>query len=223
LRDRKINVIFSVDLFNEGLDIPEIDTVLFLRPTESATVFLQQLGRGLRRSGDKSGLTVLDFIGQQHRQFRFEPRLTALTGAHGHGLIREIEAGFPSLPAGCSMQLDRIASATILDNIRSAIAGLRRAQLAAELRSIGDVPLSEFIRTTGHGLDEVYRPTQGGPICGGSPVLLGRQGQTRIALSGRSGVCNTLMTQSASRSIPICSGRPPRLKRGGSTRDSKGS
>ena len=48
LRNREINVLFAVDLFNEGLDIPEVDTVLFLRPTESATVFLQQLGRGLR-------------------------------------------------------------------------------------------------------------------------------------------------------------------------------
>jgi superfamily II DNA or RNA helicase len=81
LRTRGLNVIFSVDLFNEGLDIPDIDTILLLRPTESATVFLQQLGRGLRLARDKSGLTVLDFIGQQHRQFRFAPRFTALTGA----------------------------------------------------------------------------------------------------------------------------------------------
>lgn len=161
LRQREINIIFSVDLFNEGLDIPEIDTVLFLRPTESATVFLQQLGRGLRRFGDKSGLTVLDFIGQQHRQFRFEPRLTALTRAQSHTLIREIEAGFPSLPAGCSMQLDRVASATVIANIRSALAGLRRTNLAAELRTIGDVPLSEFLRRSGHSLDEVYRSDSG--------------------------------------------------------------
>jgi superfamily II DNA or RNA helicase len=62
LRQREINIIFSVDLFNEGLDIPEIDTVLFLRPTESATVFLQQLGRGLRRFGSKSGLTALAIL-----------------------------------------------------------------------------------------------------------------------------------------------------------------
>lgn len=48
LKDRRINAVFTVDLFNEGVDVPEIDTVLFLRPTDSATVFLQQLGRGLR-------------------------------------------------------------------------------------------------------------------------------------------------------------------------------
>ena len=62
-------MIFTVDLFNEGLDIPDVDTVLFLRPTESATVFLQQLGRGLRR-GDKAVLTVLDFIGYHRKEFR---------------------------------------------------------------------------------------------------------------------------------------------------------
>jgi hypothetical protein len=161
LRQCEINIIFSVDVFNEGLDIPEIDTVLFLRPTESATVFLQQLGRGLRRFRAKSGLTVLDFIGQQRREFRFEPRLAALTRAHGHHLIQEIEAGFPSLPAGCSMQLDRVASATVIGNIRTALAGLRRANLAAELRAMGDVPLFEFLRASGHGLDEMYRSGSG--------------------------------------------------------------
>jgi ERCC4-related helicase len=56
----RIRVVFAVDLFNEGLDIPEIDTLLLLRPTESATLFLQQLGRGLRRTHGKSVLTVLD-------------------------------------------------------------------------------------------------------------------------------------------------------------------
>ncbi len=161
LRGREINIIFSVDLFNEGLDIPEIDTVLFLRPTESATVFLQQLGRGLRRFANKSGLTVLDFIGQQHRQFRFEPRLAALTGVHRTDLIREIEAGFPSLPAGCSMQLDRVASSTIIGNIRSALTTLHRTKLAAELRSLGDVSLLEFLRATRHDLDDVYRSNAG--------------------------------------------------------------
>jgi superfamily II DNA or RNA helicase len=69
LRRREINFLFVVDLYNEGVDIPEVDTVLFLRPTESLTVFLQQLGRGLRLNDDKECLTVLDFIGQAHRSF----------------------------------------------------------------------------------------------------------------------------------------------------------
>ena len=161
LRDREINVIFSVDLFNEGLDIPEIDTVLLLRPTESATVFLQQLGRGLRRVPGKSGLTVLDFIGQQHRKFRFEPRFTALTGMIGTKLIGEIQGGFPSLPAGCTMQLDRVAGQRIIDNVRQALLTLRRSQLAAELRQLGDVSLAEFLHHSGHRLDDVYRSNRG--------------------------------------------------------------
>ncbi|MDD5434248.1 MAG: DEAD/DEAH box helicase family protein, partial [Nitrospira sp.] len=80
LRKGEIKFIFVVDLFNEGVDIPEINTVLFLRPTESLTVFLQQLGRGLRLSEGKECLTVLDFIGQAHRNYNFEQRYGALMG-----------------------------------------------------------------------------------------------------------------------------------------------
>src|SRR5207302_7129431 len=95
LRNRDVNILFTVDLFNEGVDVPEIDTVLFLRPTESTTVFLQQLGRGLRLADDKPCLTVLDFIGNQHTQFRFDLRYRALTGVTRRGLAREIARGFP--------------------------------------------------------------------------------------------------------------------------------
>lgn len=63
LRKAEINIIFSVDMFNEGVDIPEVDMVMFLRPTESPVVFLQQLGRGLRKAKNKEYLTVIDFIG----------------------------------------------------------------------------------------------------------------------------------------------------------------
>ena len=89
---------FSVDLFNEGLDVPEVDTVLFLRPTESATVFLQQLGRGLRRTADKAVLTVLDFVGYHRKEFRFDLKLRALTGQTRRGLERDIERGLPVPP-----------------------------------------------------------------------------------------------------------------------------
>src|SRR5213079_1436350 len=81
LRDREINCLFAVDIFNEGVDVPQIDTVMFLRPTESSLVFLQQLGRGLRRARDKACLTVLDFIGNANRKFRFDLRYRAITGA----------------------------------------------------------------------------------------------------------------------------------------------
>ena len=68
LRDGELDVLFSVDVFNEGVDVPEIDTVLMLRPTDSPIVFLQQLGRGLRSSDGKPELRVVDFIGN-HRSF----------------------------------------------------------------------------------------------------------------------------------------------------------
>ena len=86
LRAREVNCLFAADLFNEGLDLPQVDTVLFLRPTQSATVFLQQLGRGLRRAPGKAVLTALDFIGQHRREFRFDVRYRALTGSSRRAL-----------------------------------------------------------------------------------------------------------------------------------------
>jgi superfamily II DNA or RNA helicase len=71
----KIRFIFVVNIYNEGVDIPEVNTVLFLRPTESLTVFLQQLGRGLRLSEGKECLTILDFIGQANKRYNFEKNL----------------------------------------------------------------------------------------------------------------------------------------------------
>jgi superfamily II DNA or RNA helicase len=109
LRNRKINILFAVDLFNEGLDIPEVDTVLFRRPTESATVFLQQLGRGLRLTRGKTVLTALDFVGHQRREFRFDQRFRAMTGVGGKALQRQVEEGFPFLPSGSQIVLDRVA------------------------------------------------------------------------------------------------------------------
>ena len=119
LKAGEITSIFAVDLFNEGLDIPEIDTVLMLRPTQSATIFLQQLGRGLRRSPGKSVLTVLDFVGQQHQQFRFDLKLRALTGLSRRRLVSSIEQGFPFLPSGSQILLDRVAQREVLENVRS--------------------------------------------------------------------------------------------------------
>src|SRR3546814_2115206 len=74
----EIRVVFSVDLFNEGIDVPSVDTLLLLRPTDSPTVLLQQLGRGLRREANKSICTVLDFVGNHHKEFRMQRRFGAL-------------------------------------------------------------------------------------------------------------------------------------------------
>ena len=115
----KINFIFVVDLYNEGVDIPAIDTVLFLRPTESATVFLQQLGRGLRLSPGKDCLTVLDFIVQANKKYNFEDKFAALLSNTTRGVTREIKDGFISLPKGCYIQLEKKAARHILDNIRA--------------------------------------------------------------------------------------------------------
>jgi superfamily II DNA or RNA helicase len=135
LRERTVNFIFVVDLYNEGVDIPEVDTILFLRPTESLTVFLQQLGRGLRLHPEKECLTVLDFIGAQRKEFRFASRFRALSGKPTTKLDHEIETGFPHLPSGCVIQLERIAQQRVLENVRESIR-LVRPRMIASLKDL---------------------------------------------------------------------------------------
>ncbi|WP_022921607.1 DUF3427 domain-containing protein [Ornithinimicrobium pekingense] len=156
LRDRKVNVLFAADLFNEGLDLPDVDTVLFLRPTESATVFLQQLGRGLRRTPDKAVLTVLDFIGYHRKEFSFEPKLRALTGSSRRSLSEDIQKEFPFLPSGCQIVMDRQSQAIVLENIRSQISN-RWTQMVAELRSHGESDLASFLGESRLELSDVLR------------------------------------------------------------------
>lgn len=115
----EIKFIFVIDIYNEGVDIPEINTILFLRPTESLTIFLQQLGRGLRLCEGKDCLTVLDFIGQANRHYDFESRFSALLSTNNFGLVKEINNGFMSLPKGCFITLEKKASKDILDNINA--------------------------------------------------------------------------------------------------------
>jgi superfamily II DNA or RNA helicase len=119
LASGELRFIFAVDIYNEGVDIPEVNTVLFLRPTESLTVFLQQLGRGLRLSDGKDCLTVLDFIGQSNKKYNFEEKFAALLSHTTHSVQHELEKGFPSVPMGCYIQLEKKASQYILDNIKS--------------------------------------------------------------------------------------------------------
>jgi superfamily II DNA or RNA helicase/HKD family nuclease len=156
LRDGKVNIVFTVDLFNEGVDVPAVDVVLMLRPTESATVFLQQLGRGLRRSRDKDVLTVLDFVGHQRKEFRFDLRFRAMLGRTRREIERDIENDFAFLPAGCTLRLDPVAREIVLANVKSAIPSRWRAQVA-ELRSLGDVSLARYLEETGLELDDLYR------------------------------------------------------------------
>lgn len=118
LKSGQLNFLFTVDKLSEGVDVPEINTVLFLRPTESLTVFLQQLGRGLRHAPEKDCLTVLDFVGQAHRRYRIDTKLKALLPRHRFSIDREVEQDFHHLPAGCAIQLDRLSRQYVLENIR---------------------------------------------------------------------------------------------------------
>ena len=110
LQNGVIHVLFAVDVFNEGVDVPEIGTVLMLRPTDSPVVFLQQLGRGLRLSEDKSALQVIDFVGNHH-SFLMKPRvLLDLNSEDGRRSDKEvgeaIESGDFELPPGCSVDFE---------------------------------------------------------------------------------------------------------------------
>lgn len=160
LKNREINALFAVDLFNEGLDVPEVDTVLFLRPTESATVFLQQLGRGLRMTEGKSVLTVLDFVGHQRREFRFDQRFRALTGVGGKKLEQQVQQGFPFLPSGSQIVLDVVTRDAVLSNIRQQVSP-RWTALVSELRQFEDGSLATFLEESGRDLPDVIKKTTG--------------------------------------------------------------
>lgn len=185
LRRREINCIFAVDLFNEGLDLPQVDTILMLRPTQSATIFLQQLGRGLRRAEGKAVLTVMDFIGQQRREFRFDLRYRALTGYGRKELEKAVEDEFPYLPSGSQIVLDRVAQKVVLDNIKAQLR-FNRAQLVRDIASYAETELEAYLEQSGNDVKSIYRSTrdswtgylrQAGLIEGFSPleaVLSGR-------------------------------------------------
>lgn len=149
LMSGQINMLFVVDIFNEGVDIPEIDTVLFLRPTESLTIFLQQLGRGLRLSEGKDCLTVLDFVGNAREEYDFSQKFRALVGKSHTSITNEIENDFPHLPLGCSIVLQKQAKEIILRNIKNAIVNQRK--LISYIRGFAQqttlpLTLSNFLR-----------------------------------------------------------------------------
>ncbi|WP_404292128.1 DUF3427 domain-containing protein [Microvirga sp. RSM25] len=118
----ELDVIFAVDMFNEGVDVPSIDTVLMLRPTESTIIWMQQLGRGLRKSAGKDRLTVIDYIGN-HRAFLMKLRAIAALAnrdAETSGRLREVldelVSDSISLPLGCEVTYD-LAAVEILRHL----------------------------------------------------------------------------------------------------------
>ena len=160
LESGEIRCIFVVDLYNEGVDIPAVNTVLFLRPTASLTVFLQQLGRGLRTCKGKEFLTVLDFIGQANRKYNFEEKYRALLDRTRHSVTSEISAGFVTVPKGCYIALEKKAQEDILSNIRSALGrrqGLVQKLMDYQLYCKGKPSLSQFLEFSHMSLLDLYR------------------------------------------------------------------
>jgi len=160
-RNKEINYLFVVDIFNEGVDIPEIDTVLFLRPTESLTVFLQQLGRGLRLSEGKECLSVLDFVANARPEYNFENKFRALIGKTIIPVQKEIEDNFPHLPLGCSIVLEEKAKKNILDNIIAATS-LHKRHLIQKIKNFEHqttlrLTLANFISFNNINLQAIYR------------------------------------------------------------------
>jgi Domain of unknown function (DUF3427)/Helicase conserved C-terminal domain/Type III restriction enzyme, res subunit len=155
LNDGRVRVLCAVDLFNEGVDLPNVNTLLLLRPTDSATLFLQQLGRGLRKSVGKPYCLVLDFVGLHRKEFRLDRRFRALLGGSRHDLKKQVELGFPFLPAGCHLELDRVAQEEVLRSIRESLPSTWRER-CSELRSIGEVSLTTYLSETGLELEDVY-------------------------------------------------------------------
>ncbi len=159
LASGKVRIVFSVDLFNEGVDVPNVDTLLMLRPTESPTLFIQQLGRGLRKASDKGHCTVLDFVGTHRAEFRFDRRYRALLGGSRRDIETAVKSQFPFLPSGCHMQLDEKAAEIVLRSLRDALPSRWPAKVE-ELRSLlpthPHITLTTFLNESGLDLDDVY-------------------------------------------------------------------
>ncbi|WP_066071643.1 DEAD/DEAH box helicase [Neobacillus soli] len=113
----ELEFIFTVDIFNEGVDIPSINTVLMLRPTNSPIIFIQQLGRGLRKHADKSFLTVLDFIGNHQKTFLIALALNGSRYYDKESLKVAVATGFANIPGCTHIQMDKISQDRILEQI----------------------------------------------------------------------------------------------------------
>ena len=160
LRDGVLQVVFSVEVLGEGVDVPEVDTLLLLRPTQSAVLFAQQLGRGLRLAPGKTTCLVLDFIGQHRQEYRYEERFRALLNP-AHGTLREqAEAEFPFLPAGCAINLERVARERVLARLKEVTPGTGLIALRKDLARTGASSLAEFLGATERSVEQFYANDQ---------------------------------------------------------------
>ena len=162
LKNKEINYLFVVDMFNEGVDIPEVDTILFLRPTESLTVFIQQFGRGLRKAEGKTHVNILDFVGNCRAEFNYTDRMRVMLGRTSMSVSEEMERDCPHLPLGCRIILEPKAKEYIMSNIKGAIQRFTARKVIALVQNFErhhSVPLtlSNFIRIYQLPLDKLYK------------------------------------------------------------------
>ena len=158
----EINAIVTCDLYNEGVDLPFVNTLLLLRPTQSPVLFQQQIGRGLRLHSSKENCLILDFVGRYREDFRFDRLLSSLTGLHRAQLPTEAANDFPSLPSGCFIHLQRQARERILDSLRRLVQQNWR-RLCTELQTYvtlqgrESIRLVDFLKDQGVELESLYR------------------------------------------------------------------
>jgi superfamily II DNA or RNA helicase/HKD family nuclease len=166
LMDGKLCALVTVDLYNEGIDLPMVDTLLLLRPTQSPVLFQQQIGRGLRLAPGKDSCLVLDFVGQHRADFRFDRLLSSLTGLSRRELVDSVENGFGSLPPGCHIHLQRQTREQVLQGLR-ALTTQNWRRLRTELQTYAAVKgrtgvrLADFLHDQALELDDVYRSVTG--------------------------------------------------------------
>ena len=115
--EEKIDYIFTVDIFNEGVDIPEINQVIMLRPTESPIVFVQQLGRGLRKAADKEYVVILDFIGNYKNNFMIPIALSGDRSYNKDNIRRYVLEGERIIPGSSTIHFDEISKKRIFEAI----------------------------------------------------------------------------------------------------------
>lgn len=162
LASGEVSALVTCDLYNEGVDLPQVDTLLLLRPTQSPVLYQQQIGRGLRLYKNKESCLILDFVGRCHEDFRFDRLLSAITGLGRGELIEAAEGGFGSLPPGCHIHLQRQSREQILCSLRKLVQqNWRRLrtelQAFAALRGRQRVRLADFLREQAIELDDLYR------------------------------------------------------------------
>ncbi len=162
LKNKEINYLFVVDMFNEGVDIPEVDTILFLRPTESLTVFIQQFGRGLRKAEGKTHVNILDFVGNSRTEFNYTDRMRVMMGRTSMSVAEEMERDCPHLPLGCRIILEPKAKEYIMNNIKGAIQRFTARKVTALVKNFErhhSVPLTltNFVKIYQMPLDKLYR------------------------------------------------------------------